>query len=126
MPPAAELLIDVDPAAATPPFEQIRAQIAAQVSDGVLPAGFRLPPVRQLAETLGLAVNTVARSYRELESAGVVETRGRGGTVVTAGGDQARQRLQEQAQGYAEMAHDLGVTPAEAQRIVLAAIDAAR
>jgi DNA-binding transcriptional regulator YhcF (GntR family) len=49
--------------------------------------------VRQLADDLGLAVNTVARSYRELEAAGLVETRGRGGTVVTTGGDQARERL---------------------------------
>ncbi|SOD74810.1 GntR family transcriptional regulator [Jatrophihabitans sp. GAS493] len=126
MPSASELHLEVDPASAIPPYEQVRAQIAAQVSDGLLPAGFRLPPVRQLAETLGLAVNTVARTYRELESAGVVETRGRGGTVVTAGGDQARRRLQQAAQQFAQLARDVGVGADEAQRIVAAAVEGLR
>ncbi len=55
-----------------PPYEQIRAQLAAQVARGVLPPGTKLPTVRALAETLGIAPNTVARAYRELEHSGVV------------------------------------------------------
>ena len=66
-----------DPDAATPLFEQMRLAIIDAVRDGRLPPGDRLPTVRQLAAELGLAVNTVARAYRELESAGVIETRGR-------------------------------------------------
>ncbi|EUA73194.1 bacterial regulatory s, gntR family protein [Mycobacterium xenopi 4042] len=41
-----------------------------------------MPTVRELAGQLHLAVNTVARAYRELEGAGIVETRGRFGTFV--------------------------------------------
>ena len=52
----------------------------------MLPPGTRLPTVRALAETLGVAANTVARAYRELEHAGVVTTRGRSGTVVNGDG----------------------------------------
>jgi DNA-binding transcriptional regulator YhcF (GntR family) len=115
-------VITVDGASPVPPFEQVRTQLAAQIADGVLVAGTRLPTVRQLADDLGLAVNTVARSYRELEAAGLVETRGRGGTVVTAGGDHARERLLDAAQGYAALARELGVSADEALRLVSAAL----
>jgi DNA-binding transcriptional regulator YhcF (GntR family) len=115
-------MITLDPSSSVPPFEQVRSQLAAQIADGALPAGTRLPPVRKLAEDLGLAANTVARAYRDLEIAGVVETRGRGGTIVAAGGDQARVRLQLAAQRYATMARDLGVAPGEAMRLVQTAL----
>lgn len=66
----------------TAPFEQVRTQIAAAVATGQLSAGTRLPTVRQLATDLGLAANTVARGYRELEADGVIVTHGRRGTFV--------------------------------------------
>ena len=66
----------VDPQSSVPPYEQVRTQVASQVVDGRLPAGTRLPTVRQLAADLGLAVNTVARAYRELETDGVIVTQG--------------------------------------------------
>ena len=52
----------VDPLDSTPPFEQLRRQIAGRVASGKLPAGTRLPTVRSLATELDLAVNTVART----------------------------------------------------------------
>jgi DNA-binding transcriptional regulator YhcF (GntR family) len=116
-------MITLEPSSGIPPFEQVRAQIAAQIANGVLTAGTRLPPVRRLADELALAANTVARAYRDLEAAGLVQTRGRGGTVVTAGGDRARERLQAAAQEYAMLARDLGITPDEAQRLIQTALD---
>lgn len=76
------LKIDAQPD--KPLFEQVRIRVIDAVRDGVLPAGTRLPTVRELAGQLGLAVNTVARAYRELESAGIVETRGRFGSFVAS------------------------------------------
>lgn len=67
---------------ATPTYEQIRSQISSLVAIGDLPPGSRLPTVRSLAADLGVAVATVARAYKELEAAGVVESRRRGGTIV--------------------------------------------
>ncbi|ALX03895.1 GntR family transcriptional regulator [Aeromicrobium erythreum] len=78
------IALEIDPDATEPPFEQVRRQVAAAAADGSLPPGHRLPTVRALAADLGLAVNTVARAYRELEADGVVETQGRRGTFVTA------------------------------------------
>ena len=74
------LTIEAD--SATAPFEQVRTQIAAAVAAGRLGTGTRLPTVRQLAADLGLAANTVARAYRELEADAVIATHGRRGTFV--------------------------------------------
>ena len=76
------ITITVDGESAVPPFEQVRAQLADAITMGTLHAGDRLATVRQLAHDLGLAPNTVARSYRALEDAGLIETRGRRGTTV--------------------------------------------
>jgi DNA-binding transcriptional regulator YhcF (GntR family) len=116
-------VISVDGTSPVPPYEQVRVQLAAQIADGALVPGTRLPTVRQLAADLGLAVNTVARAYRELEAAGLVETRGRGGTVVTAGGDQARERLLAAAARYAALARDVGLSADEALRLVGTALN---
>ena len=56
---------------------------------GRLTPGTKLPTVRGLAAELGLAANTIARAYRELEGLGVIETRGRAGSVVTGSGHRA-------------------------------------
>jgi DNA-binding transcriptional regulator YhcF (GntR family) len=113
----------IDPASAVPPFEQVRSQFAAQIADGTLVVGTRLPTVRGLADDLGLAVNTVARAYRELEVAGLVETRGRAGTVVSAAGDRAAERLHAAARQFAKVAHDLGVPVEHAVGVIRAALE---
>jgi DNA-binding transcriptional regulator YhcF (GntR family) len=115
-------VITIDTGSPVPPYEQLRAQLAGQINDRTLAVGTRLPTVRRLAADLGLAVNTVARSYRELEEAGLVETRGRAGTFVAAAGEHSRQRAQSAAQEYAAVATRLGLDLDEALRIVHAAL----
>ena len=116
------MMIEVDTGSATPPYEQVRAQIAAAAGKGRLPAGTRLPTVRQLATDLGLAVNTVARAYRELEQAGLVQTRGRHGTFVTARGEGVPVEAQRLASEYAARCRALGVSPKQALRLAQAAL----
>ena len=99
--------LSVDPASDVPPFAQVRDGLREQVDAGTLPAGHRLPPVRTLADELGLAANTVARAYKELEALGVVETRGRAGTFVAGSG--VERSLREAAATYAESVRALGV-----------------
>ena len=115
--------VRIDSGSPTPPYEQLRVQLARQITDRRLPVGTRLPTVRRLAADLGLAVNTVARAYRELEGAGLVETRGRAGTFVSAAGEQTRQLAYEAARTYASTVHALGLDHAEALDIVRAALD---
>jgi DNA-binding transcriptional regulator YhcF (GntR family) len=113
----------VDSASPLPPYEQVRASLAAQINDRTLPVGTKLPTVRKLAADLGIAPNTIARAYRELEEAGLIETRGRAGSFVSASGDQSRQNAQRAAAEYANIARALGLSRDEALAIVNAALE---
>ncbi|RZT11885.1 GntR family transcriptional regulator [Kribbella sp. VKM Ac-2569] len=111
--------ITVDPVGLTPPYEQVRSQIEALIRAGELARGTRLPTVRQLSLDLGLAVNTVARAYKELEADHLVETRGRNGTFVLA----SRSQIDDEATRAAAVtlvraARKAGLSLAEATQIL--------
>ena len=116
------MMLAVDPASAVPPFEQVRVQLLALVSSGELAPGTRLPTVRRLADDLGIAPNTVARTYRELEADGIIETRGRHGSFVAAHGDAAERQAQEAAAVYAARIRQLGIEALDALALVTAAL----
>ena len=116
--------LTIDHASAEAPFEQLRRQIRDAALTGDLAAGSKLPTVRALAAELGLAANTVARAYRELESDGVIETRGRNGSFVTFSADAAERSLQEAAAAFAARARALGVDRAAALDAASTALDA--
>lgn len=106
------LVLRVDPADPTPPYEQLRRQLADLITAGRLGPGDRLPPLRQLAGDLGLAVGTVARTYRELEQEGRLTSRRGGGTRVTATGrppaTDRRDLLDDMTQDFLAHARVLG------------------
>jgi DNA-binding transcriptional regulator YhcF (GntR family) len=112
--------VRIDPNAAKPLFDQLRTQIIDGIRDGKLPPGTRLPTVRELAAQMSLAVNTVARAYREMESAGILETRGRFGTFV-ARVDPADTAMATAAHTFVSAARALGVDKDDALRYVEAA-----
>jgi len=106
-------LVLLGPASAVPPFEQVRSQLAAAIESGELSPASQLPTVRRLAGDLRLAVNTVARAYRELELAGLIEGRGRHGTFV-AGKPSAERRLATRAaREFSDRMKTLGIGEAE-------------
>lgn len=94
------------------------AELKAQLVAAGLPEGSKLPTVRALADELGLAVNTVAKAYRELEALGFLETRGRAGTFVALSADSSERALQVDAAAYAARAAALGVDPGRALQYV--------
>lgn len=98
-----------------PLFDQLRTRIIDAIRAGTLRPGTRLPTVRELAGELGLAVNTVARAYRELEAAGIVETRGRHGTFVACA-DPSDAAMAAAARAYLDVARGLGLGKADALR----------
>jgi GntR family transcriptional regulator len=106
------VIVEVDPASAVPPYEQVRQGVTALVLGGALQPGARLPSIRQLADDLGLAGGTVARAYRELETDGIVTTRGRHGTVVAGAPDHAAPpaELLSAARRYADEASGAGAS----------------
>ncbi|WP_405497434.1 GntR family transcriptional regulator [Streptomyces sp. NBC_00096] len=123
-----ELTVQVDTTSAVPAYEQIRAQVADLVLGGHLAEGDRLPPVRQLAADLGLAIATVARAYRELESAGMVRSRRGAGTRVTRPvhpGPVIDEELARAARDYVTTTRRMGASDEQllaAIRLALAAV----
>lgn len=111
------MILQVDPGAALPVYEQIREQVVRMAVAGTLTPGTRLPTIRQLASDLRLAKGTVAKAYALLEEAAVIETRGRLGSFVLPPpepapieGDEALARqLADAADAYVVAARQLGV-----------------
>lgn len=105
-----------------PAYALLRRRVLTGRSDGTLPAGTRLPPVRTLAGWLGLAPNTVARAYKELEAAGAVEGRGRAGSFVRAASS-GEQKALRRARTYLAEVEALGYTPEEALALLRRALE---
>jgi GntR family transcriptional regulator len=73
-------------------YLQIVNQVKYLVASGRLTPGAELPPIRVLAERLLINPSTVARAYRELEAAGIVEKRRTAGTYVSDQGSPLARR----------------------------------
>ena len=72
-------MFQIDPSARIPIYEQIINNVIKMASLGVLKPGDKLPPVRILAQDLGINPNTAAKAYRDLENKGYIySTVGRG------------------------------------------------
>lgn len=78
------MLISINTTLDTPPYVQIEEQVRGYIERGDLASDAVLPTVRQLAGDLGVAPNTVARAYAELQEQGWLVSDGRRGTRVTA------------------------------------------
>lgn len=102
------MYLSIDPGSATPLFEQLVAGIRAQVIDGTLVPGERLPAARDLGDSLDVNVHTVLRAYQVLRDEGFLDLRrGRGAVVAARRGD------------YAQLARDIERVVAEARSLDL-------
>jgi GntR family transcriptional regulator len=113
------LSIQIDHRSGVPIYVQIMEQVRRQVASGMLKPGDQLPTVRQLATELRVNFNTVARSYRLLDEAGLISTQqGRGTYIWEMPSPQVVERLRhESLQGltrhYLYEAQRLGFTQPE-------------
>jgi GntR family transcriptional regulator len=106
--------IHLSAADGVPIYAQIVNQVKYLIASGRLTPGEELPPIRVLAERLVVNPNTVARAYRELEIAGVVEKRRTAGTYVSDLGSPLarRERLKiliERVDALLALARQLGI-----------------
>ena len=65
-----------------PMTRRIAAEMEERIADGTLPAGSRLPSVRELAVRYGISTAVCLSAYRALEKKGLVERRAGSGTFV--------------------------------------------
>ena len=78
------MIIRTDPSDPTPIYRQIALQTAAQIRDGTLARGERLPTAAQLARSLEVNRNTTLQAYRLLRDEGLIDLRRGRGAVVRA------------------------------------------
>lgn len=96
------------------------------MGSGDLEPGQLLPPMRELAERLGVNPNTVAAAYRTLRERGVIETAGRRGSRIrskpaTTGRDYIRVEVPEGVRNVADGNPDPALLPALAEAFAAAA-----
>jgi len=106
--------IHISPHDGVPIYLQIVHQVKYLVASGRLAPGEEMPAIRVLAERLTVNPNTVARAYRELEIAGVVEKRRTAGTFVSDAGSplarkEKRKILAERIDALLAEARQLGI-----------------
>ncbi len=109
------------PGSGKPIYAQLVDQVEYAVAAGLLAPGDRLPTVRELAAELVVNVNTVARAYRDLEQAGVIETSpGRGSFVAERSAPEADRfrKLEPHIDRLVEAARKLGYEPEELMTLV--------
>jgi DNA-binding transcriptional regulator YhcF (GntR family) len=115
--------IHISPHDGLPIYLQIVNQMKYLVASGRLAPGEELPAIRVLAEHLVVNPNTVARAYRELEIAGVVEKRRTAGTYVSAAGSPLARRerlkiLTERVDALLAEARQLGVRTGDVVELI--------
>ena len=73
----------LDSASGLVPYLQLVQQVKHALRLGLLDVGDQLPTVKEAVTQLAINPNTVLKAYRELEHAGLIESRPGQGTFVT-------------------------------------------
>jgi len=100
----------------------VRRRLVEARHTGELESGTRIPPVRKLAAALGLAINTVAKAYKELEASGVIETKGRAGSYIRPK-SQVETRALRMTRKYLASLAEIGIYGEEAEAILRRVLD---
>lgn len=79
------MIFKLDTKSRLPMYEQLENLISKYILLGVLEADEKLPSVRTMAKLLGINPNTVAKSYKSLESKGIIYTISGKGVYVSEG-----------------------------------------
>jgi len=127
------LFLKPNPSLGVPIYLQLKEQIRHACETGALKPGDSLPPIRNLAESLVINPNTIARVYRELDQEGVLELRHGVGAFVATRGSVTRWTAAKEGQMKAaqkivhDFVHDLtsrGFDTDEIRRLVEAQLAA--
>ena len=107
-----------------PIYEQVRDALRQLILSGAIAPGEKLPSVRELAASLAINPNTIQRSYRELESLGLISTVPGKGAFAATDGVAAHRRIQELTEQLTASMQELKLLGVSRED-VLAAADAA-
>ncbi|KUJ65679.1 GntR family transcriptional regulator [Streptomyces albus subsp. albus] len=116
------MLFRLDPASPLSLSDQIAGCVRQGIADGEVRGGERLPPARQLAESLDVNMHTVLRGYQRLRDEGLVDLRRGRGAVVTGIQPAGRARLLAHAAELVTQARRLGLADDEVIHLVRASL----
>src|SRR5580693_2113150 len=75
--------LELDPSSATPLYRQLHEQVRSAILGGRMGRGERIPPTRELAQSIGLNRATITAAFDVLEAEGLVRREvGRGSFVI--------------------------------------------
>src|SRR5271170_4093314 len=117
--------VAIDRDAEVPIGVQLAWALRARIGDGRFKPGQQLPGLRELAETIGVNVNTVRAVYQRLEHEGLIDSRQGSGTFVESTPRQPS-AVTKIAADAARMAHETGVEPREVAAALYVSSSSAR
>ena len=107
-------MYSIDSRSAIPVYKQLKRQIVLSIVSSRLDEGEKLPSIRELAAALRINPNTVAKTYRQLETDGYVTSRKGLGVFVSAGVRELQSNrieiFEELTDEYISKAAGLGLT----------------
>ncbi|PPH85581.1 GntR family transcriptional regulator [Rathayibacter sp. AY1D5] len=112
------MLFRVDHSAAGTLADQLESQVRSAVARGELSAGDRLPPARELADSLGINMHTVLRAYAALRDDGILQMRRGRGAWITESAGPGLVRVTALVDELLAEARRSGITPAELVRLI--------
>jgi len=112
----------IDPNSAVPPYYQLVQEIKWGILSGRVENGDRLPSIREMAKTLRLNPNTVAKAYYNLEDEGLLECKGRKGSYVnydkTRSGKVGNVIAEDELKVFLDKIFYLGITEDELKKMI--------
>ncbi len=116
--------VELNKANRIPIYLQIEEQIRLLIHNGSLKPGDAMPTVRELAVQLRINANTVARVYRDLQGAGILELRRGIGSFIShtcpdqSVSDQKFTSIRTLAQELVGLAKESGLGSVELQQLI--------
>ena len=120
-------MFKLSPQSGVPLYLQLVEQVRHAIELGALEPGDQLPGIRKLARDLVMNPNTVAKAYREMEHAGLIELRHGAGAFIAANQGGAREAIKDGRlliDGAVANLRQLGLDDGEIRRLVEAALAA--
>lgn len=112
-------MLQIDYRDRSPIYEQIREKMKELIIKGVLKPDERIPPVRELAQSLTINPNTIQKAYKELEDRGYIySVRGKGSFVAPAGQWSEDKKLDELVQSLEKIVSEMIFFGVDKERII--------
>lgn len=112
-------MLQIDYRDRRPIYEQIREKMKELIIKGVLKTDERIPPVRELAQSLTINPNTIQKAYKDMEDKGYIySVRGKGSFVSPAGQWVDDKKLDELILSFEKIVSEMIFFGADKERVI--------